>query len=194
MRKSILIIQGHPDPAGGHLCHALADAYAEGAAAAGHGVTRVEVAQLAFPLMRTQADFETGTMPHDLFPARDALLASHHVVLMFPLWLGTMPALLKAFLEQLMRPGFAFIYSGPGFPQKLLTGRSARVIVTMGMPARLYRWYYFAHGVLGLERNILGFVGFAPVRHTLYGMVDGADPARRTRWLEEMRSLGRNAR
>jgi putative NADPH-quinone reductase len=31
MAKRIVIIQGHPDPAGGHLCHALADAYAAGA-------------------------------------------------------------------------------------------------------------------------------------------------------------------
>lgn len=194
MGKSILIIQGHPDPHGGHLCHALAEAYARGARAGGHSVERVEVATLDFTLMRTQADFETGTMPHNLLPARDALLAANHVVLLFPLWLGTMPALLKAFLEQLMRPGFAFIQAGPGFPHKLLGGRSARVIVTMGMPALIYRWYFFAHGLLGLERNILDFVGIAPVRHSLFGLVDAATPKQRAHWLRQVEALGRDAR
>jgi putative NADPH-quinone reductase len=58
----IAIIQGHPDPAGHHLLHAMADAYAEGAAAAGHEVRRIEVAKLEFPLLRTQTEFETGTV------------------------------------------------------------------------------------------------------------------------------------
>jgi putative NADPH-quinone reductase len=57
----IVIIQGHPDPAGGHLCHALADAYAQGAEQAGHTVIRIEVANLPFPWLRTAKDFEAGS-------------------------------------------------------------------------------------------------------------------------------------
>jgi hypothetical protein len=63
MPRRVAIIQGHPDPAGGHLCHALADAYAQGASAAGHEVARIELARLDFPLLRTQQDFETGQLP-----------------------------------------------------------------------------------------------------------------------------------
>ncbi|MFP5404050.1 MAG: flavodoxin family protein, partial [Gammaproteobacteria bacterium] len=36
MSTRILLLQGHPDALQTHFCHALADAYAEGAAAAGH--------------------------------------------------------------------------------------------------------------------------------------------------------------
>ena len=50
-----------------------------------------------------------------------------------------------------------------GMGEKLLGGRSARVVVTMGMPALVYRWYFRAHSVKSLERNILGFVGIAPI-------------------------------
>lgn len=57
-----------------------------------------------------------------------------------------MPAVLKAFLEQLLRPGFAY-HIDKGQVQKLLAGKSARVIVTMVMPAIIYRWY-FAHMAL----------------------------------------------
>ena len=67
-----MMIQGHPDPAGSHLLHALADAYAHGATRAGHDVRRTEVAHLEFPLLRTQADFETGAVPAALaLPASD---------------------------------------------------------------------------------------------------------------------------
>ena len=41
MTRRIAIIQGHPDPAGHHLLHAMADAYAEGATVAGHEARRI---------------------------------------------------------------------------------------------------------------------------------------------------------
>jgi putative NADPH-quinone reductase len=171
--KRILLIQGHPDAHTRHLCHALEDAYAAGAQAAGHTVRRLHVAQLDFPLLRSQAEWEHGSLPPVLASAQADIAWAQHLVLFFPLWLGDMPALLKGFLEQVARPGFAFKGgNGSGFGQKGLSGRSARVVVTMGMPALVYRWYFRAHSVKSLERNVLGFVGFAPVKETLIGLVD----------------------
>ena len=114
-------------------------------------------------------------------------------MIVFPLWLGTMPAVVKAFLEQIMRPGIAFAYQKRGFPKRLLAGRSARIVVTMGMPAFMYRWYFGGHGLRGLERSILRFAGIKPVRETLIGMVGDAGEARRRRWLDRMRDYGRRA-
>ncbi|RLM52796.1 flavodoxin family protein, partial [Halobellus sp. Atlit-31R] len=140
MGKRILIIQGHPDRSHEHLCHALADAYADGARAAGHSVETVEPAQLEFSLLSDPAQWQEGTVPDALLPAQEAIARAEHIVLVYPLWLGDMPARLKGFLEQVLRPGFA-IARKPGNPIKagLLAGRSARVIVTMGMPAPFYR-------------------------------------------------------
>lgn len=90
-----------------------------------------------------------------------------------------------------MRPGVALEYGAQGFPRQLLAGRSARVVVTMGMPVLIYRWYFRAHGVRGLERSILRFSGIKPVRETLLGMVQAADKARRRRWLDRMTRYGR---
>jgi putative NADPH-quinone reductase len=193
MPKRIAIIQGHPDPAGGHLCHALAEAYEEGARAAGHDVAHIAVARIDFAWLRTQQEFESGELPASLVPARDAIVAAEHLVIVFPLWLGTMPAVVKAFFEQVMRPGIAFAYQEQGFPRRLLAGRSARLVVTMGMPAFLYRWYFGGHGLRGLERSILRFTGIRPVRETLFGMVGSVGEARRRRWLERMRAYGRRA-
>lgn len=97
MPKRVVIIQGHPDPGGKRLCHALADAYAEGAAAAGHQVARVELGQLNFPMLRTQQEFETDMMPETLAPARDAIVTAQHLLFVFPLWHGTMPACSRHF-------------------------------------------------------------------------------------------------
>jgi putative NADPH-quinone reductase len=190
MPRRLAIIQGHPDPGGNRLCHALADSYAEGAATAGHQVACIDVARLDFPILRTQRDFETGQVPENLVEARDAIVSAHHVTVIFPLWHGTMPALLRAFIEQVMRPGVALEYRKQGFPRRLLSGRSARLVVTMGMPAMIYRWYFRTHGVRGLERSILGFAGMRPIRESLLGMVNAASVARRQRWLIQMNQFG----
>lgn len=190
MPHRVVVIQGHPDPAGHHLCHGLADAYAEGATAAGNAVSRIDLAKLDIPVLRSQAEFESGTLPASLNAARDAIVAADHIVLVFPLWLGTMPALVKAFLEQVMRPGIAFAYQTKGLPRKLLRGRSARIVVTMGMPALAYRWFFFAHAMRALNRNVLGFVGISPIRTSLFGMVENASEKKRQGWIGQMRALG----
>lgn len=193
--KNVLVVQGHPDAATPRLCHALADAYAEGARAAGHDVRRLDVAALDFPLLRSQHDWEHGELPPGLRQAQEDIRWAQHLVLVFPLWLGDMPALLKGFLEQAMRPGFAFDYGDnrASFVKKGLGGRSARVVVTMGMPALAYRWYFRAHSVKALERNILGFVGIAPVHETLLGMVGKLTPETAGEWMDKLRLLGRKA-
>ncbi len=192
--RRILVIQGHPDVTENHLGHALAHAYAAAATTAGHQVRTVTPAQLDFPLLRSQKEWEQVPLPSALQKAQDDIAWSQHLVLFFPLWLGDMPALLKGFLEQVARPGFAFRKEGGNpFGQKGLAGRSARVVVTMGMPALVYRWYFRAHSVRSLERNILGFVGIAPVHETLVGLVDRLGEKGVARWCAKLQQLGRQA-
>ena len=118
---------------------------------------------------------------------------SDHLVIVYPLWLGTMPALLKGFLEQVFRYDFAFEPQPNGRFRKHLTGRSARVVVTMGMPVPAYRWWFGAHSLKSLERNILKFSGIRPVRESLFGMVENVSDATRRTWLERMQRLGADA-
>ncbi|WP_414691405.1 NAD(P)H-dependent oxidoreductase [Noviherbaspirillum sp.] len=191
MGKRILLIQGHPDAGAPHFCHALENAYADGARAAGHETRRIEVARLDFPILRSQQEWEQGALPRGLEEAQAAIRWAEHIVFFFPLWLGDMPALLKAFLEQVARPGFAFSREGKNpLANKGLTGRSARVVVTMGMPAVVYRWYFRAHSIKSLERNILGFVGIAPVHETLIGMAGNIDANTAAKWRGRMEKLG----
>jgi putative NADPH-quinone reductase len=195
MSHRIAVIQGHPDAAGAHYGHTLADAYAQGALAAGHALRRIEVAQIDFPWLRSKAEWEQGALPVSLQEAQAAIQWANHLVFVFPLWLGGMPALLKGFLEQVARPDFAITRVAEGsMPKKLLAGRSARVVVTMGMPAFVYRWYFGAHSLKALELNILGFCGIAPIHRTLIGSVESVGSARRDAWCARMHLLGRGAR
>ncbi len=195
MKKRILIIQGHPDNTAPHLLHALAQSYADGALDAGHDVRWTHIAGLDFPLLRSQSAWEHGELPPALRQAQEDIAWAEHLVIFFPLWLGDMPALVKGFLEQVARPGFAFRYKegATPFTQKGLAGRSARVVVSMGMPALVYRWYFRAHSVKSLERNILGFVGIAPVNETLIGMVGNLKPEDGRKWLGKLKRLGGKA-
>ena len=191
----ILLIQGHPEASREHLGHTLEEAYAQGALTGGHAVRRLSVATLDFPLLRSQQEWEHGQLPPSLSRAQESIAWAQHIVLFFPLWLGDMPALLKGFLEQVARPNFAF-QQAAGHPmgKGALGGRSARVVVTMGMPALVYRWYFRAHSVKSLERNILGFVGIAPVHATLIGGVDGLGEAGVKRWQARLEALGKEGK
>jgi hypothetical protein len=63
----------------------------------------------------------------------------------------------------------------------------------MGMPALLYRWYFRAHSIKSLERNVLGFVGIAPINETLIGLVDKLGDSGVRQWQDKLRKLGASA-
>ncbi len=191
MPERILLLDGHPDRDPKHFIHALAGAYGDGARAAGHEVRTVAIGELEFPVLRRPEDFYSGAVPEQVRASQESLLWADHLVILFPLWHGSMPAWLKAFLEQLLRPGFAFDQSqARRLPRKLLGRKSARIIVSMGMPAIVYRWYFGAHGSRSLQRSILEFCGLHPVRTTAIGAVEGSG-SRRAAWLRRIGDLGR---
>ncbi len=194
MSKRIVVIDGHPDPARERFCHALAGAYADAAEAAGHQVRRITVADLDVPVLRNAQDWAKGTATSDVRNAQEAIAWAEHLVILYPLWLGSMPALLKAFFEQVFRPGFALKEEkGKGWPVGLFAGKSARVVVTMGMPALIYRLFFLSHSLKSLERNILRFSGIKPIRESVIGSVESS-AAHREKWLQEMRALGHEGR
>lgn len=190
MPRKIAIFDAHPDPDPARFVHALADAYASGAREAGHEVRMIPLGKLEVPILRTREEWGKGKpVPQVALDGQAAIQWADHLVFLYPLWHGDMPALLKAYLEQVMRPGFAFDYGEGKFPKKLLGGRSARVVVTMGMPALFYRAYYGAHSLRSFKRNILAGTGIEPVSTSLIGNVEGGK-GHRYRWLERMRGHG----
>lgn len=188
--KKIVILQGHPDDGAKHLCHALADAYRAGAEAAGHQVSVIDVAALDFPLLRSKEEWENMPAPDVLLPAQAALLEADHIAIFFPLWLGSLPARLKGFFEQVFRPAMAGGKTDLQSWGKLMRGCSVRIFVTMGMPAIAFRLFFLSHGIRFFERNVLRFTGCGPIRRSLVGNVEGLGERGCRAWLDKARSLG----
>lgn len=188
MRRRILVIDAHPDPDPARLIHALADRYVEGALAWDHEVRRIDLAKTDVPILRSRDEWAKRQPPAAIVDAQVSIAWADHIVFFYPLWLGDVPALLKAFLEQVMRPGFA-LNDQASLGDGLLRGKSATVVVTMGMPAAFYALWFRSHSVKSLERNILRFVGIKPVHHILYGAVEQS-AAKREQWLDNMFVLG----
>jgi putative NADPH-quinone reductase len=193
MRK-ILIINGHPDPNPDRFCAALARAYRDGAKGAGHDVRLLVLGRMDIPLVASRHDFEDTPPPEEMRAAQESIRWCDHMVIVHPLWLGGPPALVKAFLEQTFRYGFAIPRPGARSPTGLLGGRSARLIVTMGMPAFFYRLIFGALGVRAIERSVLRLAGFRPVRHTFLGGVETVAADQRQSWLRRITDLGWQAR
>lgn len=194
MKRRILIIQGHPDHRAPHLAHALADAYASGAQLMGHEVRQICVAQLDLNLLRSQVEWERKPIAANVMAVQEELRWAQHLVFFFPLWLGEMPAMLKGFLEQVARPDLVRVTGAGGRSKPGLKGRSARLVVTMGMPALLYRSFYGGHGLRSMRRSVLGYMGISPVSQTLIGGVGALSPHRFEGLLHQMQLLGRQAR
>lgn len=196
----IAIIVGNPMR--NSYSQALGEAYRRGAESAGHGVKLFVLADMNFDAVLREGYRCEQALEPDLVAARQALLASDHLVFVFPLWCGDMPAIMKGFIERVLQPDLLAIRSTgrkANIDQaraewKILKGKSARVIMTMGMPGWFYRWYFGAHALKLLKRNILHFTGVKPVRSTIYGMVEAAGDEKRKQWLREVEALGHQER
>lgn len=188
---NVLIILGHPRT--DSLCGALASAYGKGANEAGTTtVRRLDLATLDFdPDVRTVSPNQQ-TFEDDIFEARELILWADHLVFVYPTWWGTMPALLKGFLDRVLTPGFAFetCEGGTGY-RGLLGGRTAQLITTMDTPPLIHRLVYRQPGRNAMARATLGFCGIRPVRALVCGSVKDSSPQQRGQWLERARRQGR---
>jgi len=188
--KHILLINGNPDPSPERLTGALAKAYREGAEEGGCTVRQINVGDTAFSWLQNAQDFAAEAKDKTITEAQGAFLVADHLVFIYPLWLGSAPALLKAYMERVACGDFLLDKSGRGFPRGRLKGRSARVIVTMGMPALLYRLMFGAYGVKAFNRSILGMAGIRPISTTLFGGAQIQHP-RSARTIDAVREMGR---
>jgi NAD(P)H dehydrogenase (quinone) len=189
MNSKILIVLAHPQAKS--YCSALAQAYAEGAQAAGAEVRQINLAEIAFNPIGSGSHDKPLALEPALQQAQDDIRWAGHLVFVYPILWGTIPALLKGFIERVFAPGFAvnFRKDSPRW-DKLLAGKSARLIVTLNTPPWLYRLLFRRAGHITMKRSILEFCGIRPVRITDVGPMQGSTAETRDRWLRQARELG----
>lgn len=192
MAQRILILNGHPDH--NRLCSALADRYEESARQHA-SVRRLNLAEMEFDANLQQGYARIQPLEPDLQAFQQALTECDHLVLIAPVWWGSIPARLKGLFDRTLLPGFAFRYEqGQSLPEQLLKGRSAHVMLTLDTPAWYFRWFQKAPAVHQLDNATLRFCGFRPVRTTLLGPVIKATEHRIEGWLQQAAADGRRGR
>lgn len=189
--KKVLVILGHPRIQS--YGNALAQAYQRGAIQAGAEVKYLELAKLEFNSNITDApdyDNKTGEIEPALKEAQDLIRWADHLVFVYPTYWGNMPALLKAFIDRTFLPNFAFRYrKGSPLVDKLLKGRTARIITTMDAPTFWYHLMYRAPGTNALKRATLHFCGVKPVHVTEIGRMRYLTEEQRKGWLEKIQNI-----
>ncbi|QDU87510.1 hypothetical protein Pla175_08720 [Pirellulimonas nuda] len=185
----ITILDGHPSASS--FCAALARQYEDGAADAGHETRRIAVRELDFDATLHRGYDRNQPLEACLAQAQEDIAWCEHLVVVYPVWWGSTPAQLKGFFDRTLLPGFAFKFheKGPWW-DRLLAGRSARMILTAATP----RWYgRLAYGdapVRSLRGMVLGFCGFKPIRVAYFGMAEAVSDHRREGWLAKVHKMG----
>lgn len=194
MTKRVYVLNGHPGETS--LSRSLSIAYAEAARKAGHDVRLTHLHDLAF-----DSDFGNGvyqsTKPLEpvLDQVLDDLTWSEHVVLATPMWWGGIPAKLKGLFDRILLPGRTFDTRKKSFglPSPMLSGRTARVILTSDTKSWLLRFVYHNAILNQLRCQIFSFVGIKPTRFTQFSEASHPNENTVARWLSDVRQLGRKA-
>lgn len=187
-----LLIDGHPDE--DRLSAHLLDTYAA-ALPAGAEVERIAIRDLDFDANLPRGYDEIPPLEPDLDRALAAIEGCDHLVLGFPLWWGAEPARLKGFWERVLLPQRAFRYhERDPWWDRLLAGRSADLLVTMDTPPPYLRLAYFDPVGWRYRRQVLGFVGFRPIRLHYFGAVRRGGAERNlARWQARVTAAVRSA-
>ncbi len=190
MNRTLVII-GHPNPKS--YGAALAAKYAEAARQQGAEVEILNLATLQFdPYLHAGFNEEQPLEP-DLVNAQRLIKWCNNICIVTPIWWGSMPAILKGFLDRVFLPGFAFQYvKGSLLPEPLLKGRKARVILTTDTPPALLQYFMGDTTAHILRRSVLHFCGVRPVRTSRFGPIQGSSAERRKKWLEKTAKLAKN--
>ncbi|WP_298256893.1 NAD(P)H-dependent oxidoreductase [uncultured Litoreibacter sp.] len=189
--KRIFILVGHP--AETSLSRSLAETYKEAAQTSGNEVRITYLHDLDF-----DADFEYGgySKHKPLEPCLTAFQGdlewAEHFVLVTPMWWGGLPAKLKGLFDRTLLPGWAFDTRTRkmGLPLPLLTGRTARAVVTSDTPDFFFGLLYGKALLRQLKGQIFKFIGLKPVGISHFSQATSPKPEKVELWLADMRKLG----
>jgi putative NADPH-quinone reductase len=120
----------------------------------------------------------------------DEIARAEGIVIVHPNWWGQPPALLKGWVDRVMRPGVAYEFAegdaGEGVPVGLLRAQAALVLNTSNTPAEREA-RVFGDPLEALWKDcILGLCGVARVYRTLFCVIVTSTAAQRRAWLGEV--------
>ncbi|WP_164110432.1 MULTISPECIES: NAD(P)H-dependent oxidoreductase [Sphingobacterium] len=188
--KKILIINGHPNKKS--FNSALVQAYWDGALGQQAEIRVIPIGELQFDPNLQYGYQQRMELEPDLIQAWDSILWADHLVWIHPVWWGGLPAVTKGFVDRLFLPGMAYKYRPNSvWWDKLLRVKTAHIITTLDQPGWYYRLFFGRPSVNQLKKSILEFCGIKPVKVTYVGVIRNSTDAQRTKWLDNIKALGR---
>ncbi len=187
--KKILIINGHPDKDSFNF--GLSEAYKNGAKNTTAEIREINIRELKFsPNLKYGYRKRTELEP-DLLAAQDKLKWADHIVWIYPVWWGSVPAMMKGFLDRVLLPGFAFKKrENSVWWDKYLIGKTSRIICTLDQPAWYYNWIYGSPSHRAMKRLTLNFIGVKKVKITTIGPIRLSKEEFRAKWIKKVEKLG----
>ena len=188
----ILVLLGHPQP--GSFNHALAETVVSALESRGHEVVFHDLCAEGFDPVMAAAEIPTdGPLEPEIARHCEELAAAEGIVVVHPNWWGQPPAVLKGWIDRVVRPGVAYSFlegdSGEGVPEGLLKARTAVVLNTSNTEAER-ELAAFGDPLETLWKNcVFGLCGVEDVRRRNFGVVCTSSEAERVRWLDEAAEL-----
>lgn len=187
--KKILIINGHPDPES--LCTSFAKTYFEAATSFHYKTDLINLGEIVFnPNLQHGYRKRTNLEP-DLLDAIEKLKSADHIVFTYPVWWGTFPAILKGFIDRVFLPGITYQPSQGIKWEKLLKGKTARLIVTMDAPIWYNRFFYKQPAINAMKKATLKYCGVGKVKVTQFSPIKTSTEEQRNAWLKKVEKLGK---
>ncbi|MEK7638897.1 MAG: NAD(P)H-dependent oxidoreductase [Patescibacteria group bacterium] len=190
--KKIVVICGHPDV--NSFTGTILDRYQSAATGAGHEVKRFNLGELHFDPILHKGYKEIQPLEPDLVNLQNAIRECNHLVVGYPNWWCTMPALLKGLFDRFWLPGFAFNFNKQTKKvEQHLKGKTGRVFVLSGTHSPFQTWWKFGDFTNEIQYGILDFAGIkADV--TTYGPCEKVNDTCRSGWIKEVETLGKTAK
>lgn len=188
-KKKILIINGHPDEES--FNYGLSEAYKRGVLRSDAELKEIRIRELEFnPNLEFGYRKRTELEP-DLLEAQEKLRWADHIVWVYPVWWGSVPAIMKGFLDRVLLPGFAFKKrEGSVWWDKHFTGKTARLICTMDQPTWFYRIINRAPSHHAMRKLTMNFIGVKSVKITSIGPLRLSKSEFREKCLKKVEKLG----
>ena len=187
--KKVLVVNGHPDPESYNA--ALASAYIKGLEAAGADFEQLNIRDLDFNPNLKYGYRLISELEPDLLKAIEQLKSADHIVWFFPMWWYGYPALMKGFVDRVFLPGQFFKYQkGKAFPDKLLKGKTGRIVITADTVRWYDRWFMKSPAIQQFKKGTLQFVGINPVKVSYIAPVKDSSLEFRKKWLNKVEALG----
>lgn len=189
--KNILIINAYPYEE--NFSSQLNEAYKSGAISNGHEVKVTHLRDLQFKLNLEFGYRKFPELESDIIKLQHDISWSNHLVFIYPVWWGTYPALMKGMIDRVFLPGFAFRFSSGKVHEKLLIGKSARLLVSMDSSLWTHKYSLGSPGEVALKSGTLEFCGIQPVKISYFAEIRKASDITIKTWFEQVLKLGKKA-